>query len=379
MPARDNISSGDYDLAFGGGIGSQVGGLAVRAVSHAYGGTPVLDRAVLTAKSGEITCLLGASGVGKSTILRLIGGHERVQSGEIVLDGSVLADRGTHRVAEHRPVGFVFQDAALFPHMRVLDNVMFGLSGREKGERVALARDVLAAMGLGDLGRRYPHELSGGQAQRVALARALAPRPRVVLLDEPFANVDPALRRNLREDARETLKALDTIVLLVTHDPEEAMEMGDSVAVMANGRVVQQGTPRALHDQPQHAAVCTALGVGQLIRGRVENTTLHTDCGPIELNHAPDGALQGRVVEASVRVDALGLETPGDAALAPWAVRETRFASGGGHIALVAARLCDHRGPCLRVDLGDVDPNGLRPGHGVVLRQVGDGVHLFAP
>lgn len=400
---RDGARDGGRDVVRGAATAAGAG-LDVSNVTHAYGTTTVLVGVSFSAKPGEITCLLGASGEGKSTLLQVIAGHERVQSGVIGLDGAVLASRQDHPRPEHRPVGLVFQDTALFPHMTVLANVAFGLKGMGRGEKHAQARDALARVGLAAFADRYPHELSGGQAQRVALMRALAPAPRVVLLDEPYANADPALRQALREQARDTLKTSGAVTILVTHDPDEAMEMADSIAVLANGTIVQQDTPERLYRQPAHKAVCAALGGGQMMRGRVVNTQLHTPCGPIELLQRPCPTLQGREVEAVLRADSLAVKpdchgpavcapAPGSGSdacsgasgdnhgepvgeeRAPWMVRELRF-NQGQRVAMLAARLCEHTGPCVRVL---VDDASVVPGQPVHLRQSGPGVFLFAP
>lgn len=345
-------------------------GLVVDDVRHAYGTSMVLDGMSLTALAGEITCLLGASGAGKSTVLRLIAGHERLQSGHITLNGAVFAAPGHEPPPEKRAVGLMFQDAALFPHMRVLDNVAFGLAGAPKAEQRARAHDALEAMGLGDLGARYPHQLSGGQAQRVALARTLAPRPRIVLMDEPFANVDPTKRRALRDMARETLKASGAVVIVVTHDPDEAMDMADTIAVTGEGRILQQGPPEALYHRPEHPAVCAALGGTQALRARVVGAVLETPCGPVHLRAAPEARLQGRTAEAVLRPEALHVEPASDDQ-AVWSVRDVRFANGGC-VVLIGSRQDGHRrdhrrdlgGACLRA--------AISPGHTVAHHDVSD-------
>ncbi|MDE0054840.1 MAG: ABC transporter ATP-binding protein, partial [Gammaproteobacteria bacterium] len=217
--------------------------LEFRGVSHRFGGDEVLKRVTFTAEPGEITCLLGASGSGKSTLLRLAAGLERIQAGEIRLDGDVLSGSGTATAPEHRPVGLVFQEQVLFPHKTALENVAYGLHELNPPQRRTVAQSNLDAVGLGEFSARYPDTLSGGQQQRVALARALAPAPRVMLLDEPFANVDATLRRALREDARRALRNSGGITVIVTHDPEEALELADRIAVMDHGRIVQVETP----------------------------------------------------------------------------------------------------------------------------------------
>lgn len=240
-------------------------GLEFSSVSHAYGQLKVLDGINLLARSGEVTCLLGPSGCGKTTLLKLAAGLMPVQHGKVALDGALLAEPGRSLPPEQRPVGLVFQEGALFPHMTVSENIAFGLKGNaaEKEQRVAT---LLPKIGLAGFEGRYPHTLSGGQQQRVALARALAPQPSVLLLDEPFANIDSQLRRDLREETRRMLKASGAVAILVTHDPDEALEMGDRIAVMDEGRVVQFDTPQTLYDQPGSEGVALMFGRGQSVR-----------------------------------------------------------------------------------------------------------------
>ena len=206
--------------------------LEFRHIAHAYGGVAALGDVSFIAPAGEITCLLGASGCGKSTLLNLAAGLLKVQAGAVCLGGAVLADAARHPAPEHRPVGLVFQDGALFPHMTIAQNIGFGLPRARHGEVAGWLEQV----GLAGLGARYPHELSGGQQQRAALARAMAPGPEVLLMDEPFASVDIVLRRKLRRDCRMLLRASGTTTLLVTHDPSEALDIADSIAVMERGR-----------------------------------------------------------------------------------------------------------------------------------------------
>ncbi len=252
--------------------------LEIAGISHDYGGGPVLRSVSLAAEAGEVTCLLGASGCGKTTLLRLIAGMLAVQTGEIALGGTLLAAPRRNPPPEQRPVGLVFQEGALFPHMTVAQNIAFGLPGGLKRNRERVDR-LLDRIGLGEKAQAYPNALSGGQQQRVALARALAPSPQVVLLDEPFASVDVVRRRELREATRRTLRERGAISILVTHDPEEAMTMSDKVAVMAGGRIVQAGTPQALHDEPATAAVGTLFGEGQVVRVHVSGGALQTPFG----------------------------------------------------------------------------------------------------
>ncbi|MDE0658904.1 MAG: ABC transporter ATP-binding protein [Gammaproteobacteria bacterium] len=250
-------------------------------VSHRYGDDPVLRDVALAARPGEITCLLGPSGSGKSTLLRLAAGLERLQSGAILLDGETLAEPGREPPPERRPIGLVFQDHVLFPHMTVRANVEFGLRAMGSSERRRTAEACMASVGLAALADRYPDTLSGGQQQRVALARALAPRPRAILLDEPFANVDATLRRALREDARRALRSTGCITLLVTHDPEEALELADHIGILEDGRIVQAGNPDQIWHRPAHKTVAVLFGQAQHVRGTLCDGVIATAFGEL--------------------------------------------------------------------------------------------------
>lgn len=239
-----------------------------------------MDDVSFTAAAGEITCLLGSSGCGKSTLLNLAAGMLSVQAGEVLVRGEVMAAPGTNPPPEMRPVGIVFQDGALFPHMTVARNVAFGVPRADAG----VIERWLEQVGLAGLGTRYPHELSGGQQQRAALARAMAPGPDVLLMDEPFASVDIVLRRRLRRDCRRLLRERGATTVMVTHDPEEALDIADKIAVMAGGRIVQVGSPDDLHERPATAAVGAIFGGAQIMAGRQEEGGLATALGlwPVE-------------------------------------------------------------------------------------------------
>ena len=264
--------------------------LEFRHIAHAYGQVQALQDVSFTAPAGEITCLLGASGCGKSTLLGLAAGLLSVQQGEIVLGGEVLADAQRCPPPEARPVGLVFQDGALFPHMTLAANVAFGLPKARRSE----AENWLARVGLAGMGARYPHELSGGQQQRAALARAMAPEPHVLLMDEPFASVDIVLRRRLRRECRILLREAGATVVLVTHDPAEALDIGDRIAVMEAGRIVQFGTPEELYETPATAAVGAIFGGAQVIAGASREEGLDTPFGLWPL-----GALVGELPDVA--------------------------------------------------------------------------------
>jgi iron(III) transport system ATP-binding protein len=277
--------------------------LEFRHIAHAYGQVRALEDISFTAPTGEITCLLGASGCGKSTLLGLAAGLLRVQQGAIAIDGAVLADAQSSPPPEARPVGLVFQDGALFPHMTLAANVAFGLPRVRRGE----AEGRLAQVGLAGLGQRYPHELSGGQQQRAALARAMAPGPAVLLMDEPFASVDIVLRRSLRRDCRILLREAGTTVVLVTHDPAEALDVADRIAVMERGRIVQFGTPAELHNAPTTAAVGAIFSGAQVIAGARKEVGLDTPFGLWPLGSLAGACPNAGALDLLVQADRLTL------------------------------------------------------------------------
>ena len=317
-------------------------------VSHRFGREQVLRGVSLAAEPGAVTCLLGASGSGKSTLLRLAAGLLHLQAGEIRLDGAVLCTTGDHPPPEQRPVGLVFQEHVLFPHKTVLDNVAFGLRGLEPQRRRAVALASLAAVGLDAFAERYPDTLSGGQQQRVALARSLAPAPRVVLLDEPFASVDATLRRALREDARHALRQSGSIAVIVTHDPEEALELADRIAVMERGRIVQVDTPAEIWRRPAERAVATLFGEAQHVPGTVSAGGVTTPFGRLPVG-CPDAA-EGDEVDVLVRPTAVSLSPVAGDADGTGMVDDVRFLSDGYRVLVAAggrilrARVADLKG-----------------------------------
>ena len=326
--------------------------LEFSAVSHRYAGEAVLRDVTLAANPAEVTCLLGASGSGKTTLLRLAAGLLRLQTGEVRLDGDLLCSPTRHPPPEQRPVGLVFQEHVLFPHKTVLDNVAFGLRDRKPAERRAVAEASLDAVGLAAFANRFPDTLSGGQQQRVALARSLAPSPRVMLLDEPFANVDATLRRALREDARRALRQSGSIAVIVTHDPEEALELADRIAVLADGEVAQLGTPAEIWEQPAARTVAALFGETQRVPGRASAASVATPFGP--LDHPCLGVEPGAQVDVLIRPSAVALKPAAGAAGACGTVADIRYL-GDRHVVLVAADGCT-----LRASVKDL--NGIRAG-----------------
>lgn len=279
--------------------------LEINNISLAYGRAQVVKNLSLSARRGDILCLVGPSGGGKSSLLRLIAGLETPDAGTILLDGDKLADAKTQAPPEERSVGMIFQDNALFPHMTIGENIAFGMGKASATAKKQKVEELLASVGLEGFAGRYPHTLSGGQQQRVALVRALARDPAVVLMDEPYANIDHELRRSLRRQARLALKQAGAIVVLVTHDPEEALEMGDDIAVLVDGEIVQHAAPEEIYENPATRIVAQLFGKGQSFKARIEGNTAHTDVGAINLSRTP--SVQGDCFVV-IRPEAITLE-----------------------------------------------------------------------
>jgi len=243
--------------------------LAIRALRHGYGSNEVIRGLSLSLNKGTIGCLLGASGCGKTTVLRCIAGFEPVQAGEIWLNGQLVSRRGVLLPTEARHVGMVFQDYALFPHLTVAENIAFGLHDGDRAARARRVDEVLEIVRLGGLRDQYPDELSGGQQQRIALARALAPRPDLLLLDEPFSNLDVEFRTQLSVEVREILKHQNTTAILVTHDQNEAFNLADEIGIMRDGTIEQWDTPYRLYHEPASRYVADFVGQGVFLPGTV--------------------------------------------------------------------------------------------------------------
>ena len=262
----------------------------VAGVSKVFDGTTVLRDVSLRVAPGGIVALLGPSGCGKTTLLRIIAGLEQPDRGTVVAGDRVLTGPGATVPPERRRVGMVFQDWALFPHMDVASNVAYGL--RRGPERDARVAEALAMVGLEGLGERMPATLSGGQQQRVALARAVAPEPTVLLLDEPFSNLDTALRVQVRAEVHELLLRLGITTVLVTHDQEEAFVLGDEVAVMSEGEIVQQDRPAGLYRRPATTWVAGFVGEANLVAGTASGDAAETVVGTVALAEPADGPVE---------------------------------------------------------------------------------------
>jgi iron(III) transport system ATP-binding protein len=279
-----------------------------RGLTMAFGEARVLRGVDLTVAAGSLVALIGPSGCGKTTLLRCLAGLERPLAGTVRIGDRTLVDAGVFVPAEKRHIGMVFQDGAVFPHLSVARNVAYGLSRRdpERDDRVA---QTLALVGLADLRDRAPATLSGGQLQRVALARTLAPRPSVILLDEPFSNLDAPLRAELRADVRRLLSAIDATGVFVTHDREEAFAVGDEIAVMDRGVVAHQGSPSSLYELPATRAVAEFIGDANFVPGTAVGDAAETPIGHIPLHERAAGPVEVMIRPERIRVRAGDIAT----------------------------------------------------------------------
>ena len=257
--------------------------LKVSGVYKAFDREDVVKGVSLELSNGEIGCLLGPSGCGKTTLLRIIAGFETVKRGEVIIAGRQVSSESMMIPPEQRNIGMVFQDYALFPHLSVAENIAFGISSGTRKARRKTVGNLLELVGLEDVGRAYPHELSGGQQQRVALARALAPEPKLLLMDEPFSNLDVTLREKLTVEVRDILKSSGITALMVTHNQFEAFSVADSVGVIFNGSIRQWDSAYNIYHRPETLDVATFVGDGAIIRGVVTGPN-QVSCGLGELS-----------------------------------------------------------------------------------------------
>jgi iron(III) transport system ATP-binding protein len=331
--------------------------LGFENVSRRYGDTLALDDVTFDVAPGEVLCLLGPSGCGKTTLLRIAAGVERPSSGRVLIDNEEVAGPNRFVPPEKRGVGLMFQDFALFPHLTILDNVAFGLKFLTRREAKAEALAALERVGLAQYAAEYPHILSGGEQQRVALARAIAPRPGVLLMDEPFSGLDPQLRESMREDALAILHETRATCIVVTHDAEEAMRMGDHVALMREGRVVQTGKAPDLYRDPKDIFVARTFSDLNEMPARIEAGKVATPLGTFPAQ----GLADGTEVIVCVRQGGLRLLPAGEGA--PGRILDTRFL---GDLALVEIAVEGLDTPALaRLREIDVPPQGADVGVGV--------------
>ncbi|HEY3811079.1 MAG TPA: ABC transporter ATP-binding protein [Acidimicrobiales bacterium] len=334
--------------------------LELTGVHQRYDRQPVLDGVDLSVEQGSFTAVLGASGSGKTTLLRVIAGFERIESGVVRLGATVFDDGRSLLPPERRRIGYVPQDGALFPHLRVAANVAFGLPRKAGRQRIG---PLLEAVGLTGMERRYPHQLSGGQQQRVALARALAIEPEVVLLDEPFSALDAAMRATVRREVAQILREQGTTTVLVTHDQDEALSMADRVAVLRDGRIVVDAAPEELYRSPLDADLAGFLGEANLLPGTVEGGVARTALGRLVLQDglAAEWPEPGRGAVVLVRPEQLEVRTraavPAGGGI-PARVIDRAFFGHDAVLRVVPAVLADGQALLVRVTGHSAPPPG---------------------
>lgn len=339
--------------------------LSFENLTRRFGDKEAVLDVSFTAANGEVICLLGASGCGKSTLLRLAAGIEVPSSGRILVDGKEVAGPERFVEPEHRGIGLVFQDYALFPHLDALENVMFGLGNLPRREALVIADAALRRVGLGDRMRAMPHELSGGEQQRVALARAVVPRPRVLLMDEPFSNLDRRMRDQVREDTVAILRETGATALIVTHDPEEAMRIADRIALMRKGKLVQIGRSQDIYKHPVDLEAARFFCDLNEIEGLVRQGAVETPVGRFPVS----GKEEGSRAIAAIRPQNIRLKPAGFCL--PGRVIDHRFI---GEVELVDLAVQGLEKP-LRARTPET--TGLRPGLDVGVEISADDVLVF--
>jgi iron(III) transport system ATP-binding protein len=337
--------------------------IELRGAAKRFGETAVLTDVDLAVPVGSITAVLGASGSGKTTLLRLIAGFEQLDSGTLRIGDQLVDDARRTVSPQHRGVGYVPQEGALFPHLTVTANIAFGVSRGERGR----VDELLQLIGLSGLAKRYPHQLSGGQQQRVAVARALAVRPEVVLLDEPFSALDASLRTELRRDVARLLTETGTTAVLVTHDQDEALALADQVALLADGRMIAAAPPRELYRDPPDAGTAASIGEVNILAAHTRSQHAHCALGaiPIRADGSAPGDGPSRLL---LRPEQLVLADHASEHATRGCVVEMQY---HGHDALAQVRLSDQAGEALLARVpGDLE---LEPGQEVWIEVVGPG------
>jgi len=347
--------------------------LAIEGLTKRYtrGAAPAVSEMSLAVNQGDLVAVVGESGCGKSTLLRLVAGLEVPDAGEIRIEGRVVAGGRAWVPPERRGVGMVFQDFALFPHMTAVENIVFGLGRLPRAERRARAESMLELVGLAGFGARYPHQLSGGQQQRIALARALAPEPSLLLLDEPFSNLDTTLKRTLREEIGDILRRTRTTALLVVHDAEDVLVLADRAAVMRSGRVIQQGEPQTLYRQPCDEYVAHFFGETNVLAGHASSGGFETELG---LLPCAAGAACTGAVRLCLRPE--DLQIVADAETGCRAIVQQVRAAGMRRRVLVRLENGGRPGASLLVDAGPELP--LAPGDRVYLQPRPERAHVLS-
>jgi iron(III) transport system ATP-binding protein len=344
------------------------GGLHVTGLYKAFGSQPVLRGLDLDVPEGSLTAILGASGSGKTTLLRLLAGFERPDRGIISVGGRIVDDGRLHLAPQGRGIGYVPQEGALFPHLTVAANIGFGLPRRRRRVRVA---ELVELTGLGELTGRYPHQLSGGQQQRVALARALAPRPSLMLLDEPFSSLDAALRASVRSEVADVLATAGTTALLVTHDQDEALSMADRVAVLRHGRFVQAGSPDDIYTRPADPEVAAFVGDANLLPGVADGGGAQTALGHLVLTAPPPpGAGRLLVLVRPEHIAVFGSDAIAESGGVAGVAGVVRHCDYHGHdtVLLVDVASADATSGPVVVQVRVAGPPRLAPGAAVILR-----------
>jgi iron(III) transport system ATP-binding protein len=342
--------------------------IACRGISKSFAHTRVLDGLDLEVPDGAVVTVLGESGSGKTTLLRLLAGFERPDTGTVLIGGQTVDEDRRFVPPERRRIGYVAQEGSLFPHLTVARNIAFGLSRRERG--TGRVQELLRLVGLDDLGKRYPHQLSGGQQQRVALARALAPRPRVVLLDEPFSSLDTSLRSSLRSHVMQILRRQGATTVLVTHDQQEALSVADLVGVIDGGRIRQFATPETLYTQPASVAIARFLGEANIVPGTASAGVADTELGKFTLaagNGSPTGP-----VAVLIRPEQITLRPhPGQPSEPSQIIGKVIHREYNGHDCIVLVEASDVGHP-LRVRCLGRTP--FQPGDTVIISAQGDAI-----
>lgn len=319
--------------------------LKIENANLSFGSKQVLFDVSFDVADGEFLCMLGPSGCGKTTTLRIAAGLEAPETGTVTINGEVVSNGRDVLAPEHRNVGFLFQDYALFPHLNVADNVAFGLRGKTGIAIDKRVSEVLQQVRMSDYANHHPHELSGGQQQRIALARALAPKPSVILLDEPFSGLDAALRAEVRDETLHVLKSSGVSAMMVTHDPEEAMFMGDKIVLMKDGRVVQVGSPVDLYCQPVDRFAASFFGEVNVLQGRVEHGRVKTPLGEVRTTDLADG----QAVDILIRPEGIKLVRLGGDVSPLQQQAKVSAARFLGRTSLVHMTLCDEFETCWHV------------------------------
>jgi iron(III) transport system ATP-binding protein len=324
--------------------------LSFEDIHHSYHGKETIRGISLTAEPGEVLCLLGPSGSGKTTLLRIAAGIEIQSRGRVLIDGREAAGPNVFLPPERRGIGLMFQDFALFPHMTVLDNVRFGLTALPKREAVVAAQAALERVGLGHYAAKYPHALSGGEQQRVALARALAPRPGVLLMDEPFSGLDSRLKDAVRADTLAVLRESRATAIVVTHDAEEAMRMADRIALLRDGCLVQMGRSHELYRQPADLFAAGFFSEINEFGGVVRNGAVETPVGTVSASRFREGTS----VSIAVRLSDVRVMPQGGAVEAR--IRSRRFL---GVVELLELAVPGHEEPVRARVRADLLPSGI--------------------